>query len=367
MAPPSSEQRPEGSMLKLSRLKWKKQGKDGKPTDSKFTQQRLPYWQPILTPRIIIPFHFFFGCGFIVLGTFLSLTALGQTSIIFEYTNCDLQASENFTQFQDAYNAEWSYNNATSNCTIRFTLTENITGPIQIYYGLTNFYQNYQSYVSSLYSNQLMGQAVPASELSSCSPLDSIYVNDTGVTMPIYPCGLIANSVFNDTFSQFYQNGSEFTYSEKGIAETTDFGKYQNTQYAPDAVLPPPNWSKHGGRYTNETLPKLSEDEHFMVWMRIAGTPNFWKIYGTSNDTLTVGTWSISVISIFPVREFGGTKLLIITTPTWLEGIGPFLGVSYLFIGSVLLITGIILLAFRYIKPRKMADSSYLSWNKKSD
>ena len=37
------------------------------------------------------------------------------------------------------------------------------------------------------------------SDLSDCSPLDTT-VSSTGVTLPIYPCGLIANSLFNGLF-----------------------------------------------------------------------------------------------------------------------------------------------------------------------
>lgn len=62
-----------------------------------------------------------------------------------------------------------------------------------MYYKLTNYYQNHRRYVQSYDSNQFKGQVVSASTLSGgeCDPLSE---RDN---LPIYPCGLIANSVFN--------------------------------------------------------------------------------------------------------------------------------------------------------------------------
>ena len=36
-------------------------------------------------------------------------------------------------------------------------------------------------------------------------------------------------------------------------------------------------------------------DEHFMVWMRPAGLPNFRKLWGRINGDLNVGNYSISI------------------------------------------------------------------------
>lgn len=62
-----------------------------------------------------------------------------------------------------------------------------------LYYKLTNFFQNHRRYVKSLNTDQLKGDAVDEKSISSsdCSPLDVI-----GDKI-IYPCGLIANSIFN--------------------------------------------------------------------------------------------------------------------------------------------------------------------------
>lgn len=62
-----------------------------------------------------------------------------------------------------------------------------------MYYKLTNFYQNHRRYVKSLNTDQLKGDAKDVGDLEDgdCKPL----AKRDG--KPIYPCGLIANSIFN--------------------------------------------------------------------------------------------------------------------------------------------------------------------------
>lgn len=59
---------------------------------------------------------------------------------------------------------------------------------------VSNYFQNHRKYVKSIVQAQLQGEATSASALSNsdCSP---VAVSNAG--MPIYPCGLIANSIFN--------------------------------------------------------------------------------------------------------------------------------------------------------------------------
>lgn len=78
-------------------------------------------------------------------------------------------------------------------CTIDFTVPTTMKAPIFMYYRLTNFYQNHRQYIKNFDFNQLLGDVVGSSVLrTSCDPL--AYSNDGKA---IYPCGLIANSMFN--------------------------------------------------------------------------------------------------------------------------------------------------------------------------
>ena len=78
-------------------------------------------------------------------------------------------------------------------CIVEFDMPVTLKPSVLFYYKLTNFYQNHRRYVKSLNSDQLKGKYVSPKDLdnSDCKPLSTI----DGVA--IYPCGLIANSLFN--------------------------------------------------------------------------------------------------------------------------------------------------------------------------
>jgi hypothetical protein len=81
-------------------------------------------------------------------------------------------------------------------CTIDFTVPNTMNGPIFMYYRLTNFFQNHRQYIKNFDATQLQGDVVASSTLhTSCDPLA---FSDSGKA--IYPCGLIANSMFNGKY-----------------------------------------------------------------------------------------------------------------------------------------------------------------------
>ena len=79
-------------------------------------------------------------------------------------------------------------------CIIDFTVPEPMQGPVFMYYRLTDFYQNHRQYINSFDSAQLLGN--PVSPSGNCG---SLRTTDSG--LGIYPCGLIANSMFNGNIS----------------------------------------------------------------------------------------------------------------------------------------------------------------------
>jgi hypothetical protein len=72
-----------------------------------------------------------------------------------------------------------------------------------MYYRLTNFYQNHRLYIKNLDADQLLGTASTGSTIhTNCDPLAT---NDDGLW--IYPCGLIANSMFNGKPGEKHDRG----------------------------------------------------------------------------------------------------------------------------------------------------------------
>ena len=108
-----------------------------------------------------------------------------------------------------------------------------MTGPVYVYYELRNFYQNHRLYAKSLNTHQLQGGTPDDSDLqSSCFPI--VYNKDLFVSNAIdgtpldpeavaNPCGMIAYTLFNDSFSL----GNNVDISASGIAWPSDKSKYQ--------------------------------------------------------------------------------------------------------------------------------------------
>ncbi|ORX53075.1 CDC50-domain-containing protein [Hesseltinella vesiculosa] len=271
---------------------------------------------------------------------------------------------QNSTQFIDP---TWANpNNLTiPQCVIDFTVPSTMTGPIYMYYRLTNFYQNHRLYVKNYDPDQLQGK--PASGTTydnNCNPLAN-----NGQGQYIYPCGLIANSMFNDTASNFTSlaDGSHYNFSTSNVAWPTDKQKYGMTQYSISQIAPPPNWSLRypNGAYTAQyPPPDLSTMERFMVWMHVSALPDFRKLWARNDqDDLQAGRWRVAIDMNFDTLSYEGSKWLVLSTTTPLGGRNPYLGIAYLAIGALCLLLGFIFTVRHLVKPRKLGDENYLSWN----
>lgn len=198
--------------------------------DTAFKQQRLKAWQPILTPKTVLPTLFIIAVLFAPIGGLLIWGSSLVSELTLDYTNCEKltpatdPADLTFTNIPSSkysYHFRSKDSKAASNptapryafldntnnstvtdiseqlqCVIEFQVPADMQPSVLFYYKLSNFYQNHRRYVKSLNSDQLKGKSVKASDLKDgdCKPLalDSNHI-------PIYPCGLVANSLFNGT------------------------------------------------------------------------------------------------------------------------------------------------------------------------
>ncbi|KAI9487283.1 MAG: ligand-effect modulator 3 family [Benjaminiella poitrasii] len=369
--------------------------KSRKPQDGPFRQQRLPAWQPVLTPRTVLPTLFILGVLFCPAGGLLWWNSNKVDQIMIDYTYCqeytepvylapslyDYQLSDKKFNISTMQAPTYYYKNESSfldptwgnpnnlsipRCTIDFTIPQTMKGPIFMYYRLTEFYQNHRQYIKNFDADQLFGDTVSDSTLhTSCDPLA---FNDAGKV--IFPCGLIANSMFNDTASDLISvdnNSQIFAMSPHNIAWPSDKQKYGPTKYQISQIAPPPNWALRypNGEYTEEyPPPDLATQERFMVWMHVAALSDFRKIWAR-NDTsnLESGRWRVSIDMNFNTAQYGGQKWIVLTTTTAMGGRNPYLGIAYLAIGALCILLGLLFTVRHCIKPRKLGDESYLSWN----
>ncbi|KAF3058363.1 Meiotically up-regulated gene 89 protein [Daldinia childiae] len=380
----------------------KEKKKSRRPANTAFRQQRLKAWQPILTPKTVIPLFFVIGIICAPIGGLLIYASSTVKELRIDYTDCFRNSPTNeaklmdtslvFPSFRDnnTINAMWqhsltnqSYGNHLvqnlTKCTLTFAIPEEMAPPVLLYYRLENFYQNHRRYVQSFFDKQLAGDDVSLVDVfdSNCEPLAT-----TNGTHPnsraYYPCGLIANSLFNDTFqSPIFLNppgsngpeGNEtYVMKNTSIAWESDKELYKprvSTDYT--GIVPPPNWQIRypDGNYSTENPPpNLHEDEHFIVWMRTAGLPTFSKLY-MRNDTspMRIGIYSMDIIDNFRTDQYQGRKSIVITTLSVMGGKNNFLGILWLVVGGFCIVLALVFLVTNLIKPRKLGDHTYLSWN----
>ncbi|XP_074562608.1 ALA-interacting subunit 5-like [Curcuma longa] len=344
---PKADPAPEGDAGVVERRK-----KSKKPKYSRFTQQELPACKPLLTPTIVISTFSLIGILFIPIG----LASLSASDIVVEIvyrydTECIPQQSQNdklaFIQSSET----------DKTCLTTLTVPKNMKAPVYIYYELDNFYQNHRRYVKSRNDKQLRSKAYEQ-ETTNCAP-EATTANGS----PIVPCGLIAWSLFNDTYSFAIQN-KVIEVNKKNIAWPSD----KNNKFGSDVY--PKNFQQGaliGGAKLNESIP-LSEQEDLIVWMRTAALPQFRKLYGRIETDLAANEQiSVTIENNYNTYSFDGEKKLVLSTTSWIGGKNDFLGVAYLTVGSLCLFLALAFIVLYLLKPRTLGDPSYLSWNRNPD
>jgi len=221
----------------------------------------------------------------------------------------------------------------------------------------------------------------------------------TNSTVHVNPCGLVANTFFNDAISLLPSASHNYSLIEDGIAWQSDID-YKFRQPAkfkekvctscddPKCICQPP-WTcsspyynhdtktchlysypnDNDTQYLYETYPDLIspldgvQDEHFIVWMRVSAFSKFRKMYGYFDTSISSGTTlSFSILANWDVSKFHGSKALVLTTTSLIGGKHPQLGMMIYIIGYICLFFALVIGLKHWFKPRKIGDSDYLKY-----
>jgi len=278
---------------------------------SRFKQQNLPAWRPVPTILSIVIVFAIFGILFIILGIVLLIYSNKVKSAEIEYTDCTLGQI----------------------CNKQLTLEDDIDSPVFVYYQLNGFFQNSRRYVKSKETDQLTGDDISVHD--ECEPAEKnkemgfspsqTALDGSALDPEAYavPCGLMAKTFFNDTFS-FSIGSTDLTVDETNIAFDKDKKLYDEN----------PDRSKQWMDMTNE---------HFLVWMRPSGLPNPKKLWGRINRDLKQGEKiDIAINNNYDVSHYKGKKKIVLSNANKFGGKNKFLGISYIVVGALSILCAII-------------------------
>ncbi|ERN17057.1 hypothetical protein AMTRI_Chr09g33350 [Amborella trichopoda] len=321
-----------------------------RPKYSKFTQQELPACKPLLTPGWVITAFTLIGVVFVPIGVASLLGSRDVVEIVYRYESECIPQSFSDKKLEFIQSSETN-----KTCTRTLTVPKHMKAPVFVYYQLDNFYQNHRRYVKNRSDKQLRDKK---SERTTALCTPEATLNGS----PIVPCGLIAWSLFNDTY-QFSRNdnGRLLSVNKTNISWKSD----RDNKFGKDVY--PKNFQSGrliGGAKLDPNK-SLSEQEDLIVWMRTAALPTFRKLYGRIEaDLLANEKITVKIENNYNTYSFGGKKKLVLSTTGWLGGKNDFLGIAYLLVGGLCFFMALLFMIVYLAKPRPLGDPSYLSWNR---
>jgi hypothetical protein len=356
--------------------------KENRPSNNPYWQQRMRSWDPVVTPCTVIAVLFIIGIVFIPVGS----TIVNHSNVLFES--------------EIIYGGKGStVSCAGTTCQLVYDIPQDIQGPLYVYYGITNMYQNNIKYQKSVNFPQLNGEKIPDGESVDCEPL----LKTDGQLRN--PCGLIAGSFFSDIIklsTQSLINGQQPTTATMNVdkkeinqaVDTTLFNQPKDFKYVdvancgvtcasvglPDDCTcttdPVSNtqymyWYPNDAStlylyemYPNNIRPKYGVKEpHFMNWMNIAALPNFRKLYGVIKSNFKKGDRIvIEVDSTYDVSGWEGSKSVVVSQKNRLGLPNPQIGSAYISAGAIALSAAIVLFVKQKFFPRPAGSPTRMGW-----
>ncbi|CEG46740.1 protein kinase [Plasmopara halstedii] len=390
-----------------------------RPDSSRLTQQQMHIWEPVLTLGLSVGICFTLAVLCIGLGTVIVITSSALTTLrvvydgveeaqaiqtdgnLTKHTNCHLESLDDANSFH-----------ADHTCYVHLKLPNDLKSPVRIFYELDGYYQNHRRFVSSVIRTQFTDEWRPETATSTleCYPLKTITSElcTVGLCEPassarqreLFPCGIVANTLFNDIFwlhDGLLPSGEKLSLTDmtsKGITRSYAAHNNKNPTWnvSSDIFLPVwlnPNMSRIIPPLIGETAPHITpnytnstawvhdaldpdfgvgvglENEFWRVWVEGAASRPFRKPYGRIERDLPAGTMlTFAVQSNFFVGSFGGSKALVLEEVGWFGSTNYIVGGSFLGIGAVFAVAGIVFTGRKLYNSRTLGDASALAWKR---
>lgn len=294
---------------------------------------------------MVIPVLVFVGLLFIPIGIACIAASNKVVEVVYRYDTKCVPGSMLHNKVAYIQNASID-----KTCTILLKVPRDMKRPIFIYYQLDKFYQNHRRYATSRSDPQLRDPKEEAVNTEFCKP-EAYAANGS----PVVPCGLVAWSLFNDTYSfaRRRRRGGHteaLTVIKSGISWRSDRGHLFGNNVFPKNFQ---NGSLVGGGQLDPIKP-LSEQEDLMVWMRTAALPRFRKLYGRVEADLGAGDLlAVAVRNNYNSYSFEGKKAVVLSTAGRLGGRNIFLGRAYVVAGVACLALALLLTVLCLVFPMK--------------
>lgn len=320
-----------------------------RPTDSDFAQQKLPSWQFELTWRKTAFAMLASGALLLFLGAYaLALSqSVSQIRIQYEGKGSDGPAGTNPDEIHRE-SCVAGLNGETTSCIMNISVPRDMAGPIWVFFAVSPFYQNFNSYILSSVSAEFEGKVVPPGKRQICESTSSA---EDANERQIVPCGLPATSFFNDTVEVL---GLGTRLDETGIAWKSDVDRFANPSDYPSR--PDTSWLYE--RYPSIVSESEGvKNEHFVTWMRPSAMSYVQKRYGSLSTSLSSGEIvSIRINASFPVRDLEARKEIVFTTYTNLGGRDDAFGMFLVISGALCLIMSATVMLVQNLCPREPGE-----------
>lgn len=304
------------------------------PAYTVFSQQRIAAWRPLVKPALAVGILLGLGSVLIIIGALFQVYVAPLAKIDVRYDDiCEGQKT----------------------CKVEFEVKDRaLKGNIFLHYRLTNYYQNHKRYVASRSDSQLAGQYVKYEDMEECGDFRSTNGSSVPETL-ILPSGAVAVSFFNDTFK--WEGTSTANFTTAGISWRSDRDKLFK-RLSPDYETGH-KWLEESPMSDN--FPGGQRNEHFIVWMRSAALSDFMKLYARCiGCEIPIGKYSIDINNNYNTSIFKGEKHIVLSEAGTWGGKNTFIPISYMTVGVILFIFGIVVLVSHIFFPRTLGDTSFL-------